>query len=155
MIELNKADDGKLQDAWHYATLILDRPESTFDGDYHEFPEGIRGQMLAYERLLATIDSMTEDSATWELVKTEWWTPATFDQVVENSERAMEAIEAAAKRLGIDARTCQPLAVCKTCKEKYVKEDTGTFLCLACYSAAKDKFVASGNASEMVLKSKV
>jgi hypothetical protein len=103
-IELSLADAGKLQDAWHYATLILDRHSSTFDGDC-EYPEGIRGQMKAYEHLLEKIDQMAADNETWQLVKTQWWTPADWFWLHRCTEEAMEAIKQAARKLGVDPRT--------------------------------------------------
>lgn len=105
-IELSKADVGKLQDAWHYATLILDRSNSTFDGD-REYPEGIRGQMKAYEQLLKKIDQMAGDNDTWQLVKAKWWTPADWFWVHRYTEEVMGAIKHAAKRFGVDLRTAQ------------------------------------------------
>lgn len=103
-LTLNNASAGPLQDAWHYSMLILKRGESTFDGD-RSFPCGIRGQLRAYESLLAKLDHMTADNETWELVRSQWWEPDTFAQMFENTMMAFAAINEAAARLGIDART--------------------------------------------------
>jgi len=84
--------------------LILRRQDSTFDGD-RSFPCGIRGQMRAYESLLQKLDHMTADNETWELVRSSWWEPETFEQVVQNTRAAFDAITQAAEKLGIDART--------------------------------------------------
>lgn len=108
-VSLNRADAYKLQDAWHYAMMIIKRGDSGFDGD-REFEEGIRGQMTAYERLLGVIDAMTEDNETWELVKAQWFKPATFADVQSYAAQAMAAINASAGKLGIDARTGSTLS---------------------------------------------
>lgn len=107
-LTLTNADAYQLQDAWHYATLITDRGNSTFDGD-REFPVGIRGQMVAYEYLLDKIDDMTANNETWQLIQHNWCYPTSFGFVRINAHKALIAINAAAKRLGIDARTaCKP-----------------------------------------------
>jgi hypothetical protein len=103
-VSLTNADAGKLQDAYHYAMLILNRSQSTFDG-CREYPEGIRGQVKAYEHLLNSIDSMTADNETWQLVKSTWWHPLTWQDLVENTRSAQASINYAASRLGIEART--------------------------------------------------
>lgn len=103
-ITLTNASAGVLQDAWHYAQLILNRDESTFNGDRY-YAHGIRGQMKAYEDLLSKLDHMTADNESWQLVRSQWWEPATFDQMVRNTRMAFDSINAAAARLGIDART--------------------------------------------------
>jgi hypothetical protein len=107
-VELHAADAGKLQDAWHYATLILHRSDSSFDGS-RGYPAGIRGQMKAYEDLLGKIDEMAADNDTWQLVKTNWWEPSDWYWMNRFTEEMMGAINRAAAKLGIDARTgCKP-----------------------------------------------
>ena len=103
-LTLSRADAGTLQDAWHYAMMLIDRGESTFDGSY-DYPRGIRGQMVAYDNLLGVIDKMSADDETWELVRTEWWCAPTFEAIIAAAREALDSINAAAIRLGIDART--------------------------------------------------
>jgi len=107
-IILSKADAGKIQDAWHYATLIIHRENSTFNGD-REYPEGIRGQLLAYEHLLVKIDEMAADNETWQLVKSQWWKPETVFDVLCNAGELLSVINETATQLGIEARTGEKL----------------------------------------------
>lgn len=101
---LTNASPAVLQDAWHYAMMLVKRSDSTFDGD-RAFPTGIRGQVKAYEELLEKLDHMTADNETWELVRSQWWQPESFEQMLSNARMALDAINEAAARLGIEART--------------------------------------------------
>jgi hypothetical protein len=109
-LTLSKANAGILQDAWHYAMMVVNRGESTFDGD-REYPEGIRGQMIAYEKLLGSLDKMCDSHETWQLVKSEWFKPSTFADVERNAVAAVMAIGEAAKRLGVEARTGEKITI--------------------------------------------
>ena len=99
------ANAGHLQDAWHYGMLIIDRAQSTFEGDYSDYPEGIRGQVKAYEDLVFKMNSILEDSPTWTAVRRDYYYPKTFAEMLENTERLLFAVDARAKELGISART--------------------------------------------------
>lgn len=115
-LTLSKAHAGNLQDAWHYAMLIIDRGQSTFDG-CREYPEGLIGQVRAYENLLSIIETMVADDETHELVDAGWnkWVrPATFQSMVEATRFLLAAINAKASELGIDARTGERLVLGKS-----------------------------------------
>jgi|SRR5690242_6687727 len=103
-IELSNATPEKLQDAWHNAMMLINRPESTFDG-YRHYAAGILGQFAAYEEMAKLVDAMAADNETYQLLENDLWQPATFADMVSNAIAVIEAINIAAERLGVDART--------------------------------------------------
>lgn len=108
-LSLSLADAGQLQDAWHYATLICHRKDSTFDG-VREFVEGIRGQVRAYEMLIAIVDRMSADNETWQIVKGQYAHPQNWDQVATFATCLLRDIEERGIELGVDARTGEPIS---------------------------------------------
>jgi hypothetical protein len=116
-LTLTNADAGKLQDAWHYATLIISRGDSAFDGD-RSYPTGIRGQLLAYDNLVDQLGRMHDNLVEKHLGRMtttadgfsvlnsdRWQNPATLATMKANARFALVAINAAAAALGIEART--------------------------------------------------
>lgn len=103
ILTLSKADAGKLQDAWHYAMVLIKREDSTFCDD-REYPMGIRGEVRAYESLLSVMDQMADDNETWQFVRSQWWEPTTYEGMIANAAAALQVIEIVASDLGLDAR---------------------------------------------------
>lgn len=107
-LSLKLAHVGTLQDAWHYATLILERDQSGFDGD-RNYTEGILGQIRAYEQLVHKLDEMSGPETDWEMVECQFRYPKTTDEIWENARHGLASINSAAFRLGIEARTGEKL----------------------------------------------
>jgi hypothetical protein len=103
-LPLTQADGAMLQDAWHYAMMLVDREESTFAAD-SEYPPGVRGEMVAYERLLSKLDDLGRWDEEWDNNRNLWYSAGKYEQIVTNAKCALDSINAAADRLGICART--------------------------------------------------